>query len=80
MPAQPPPINAPLVENKLDTVITSSVWRLWFQGLTSILTGVLNPPTTTSAPPAGGAGALPATPKGYMTVNINGVSRQIPYY
>lgn len=36
--------------------------------------------TTTSAPSAGGAGALPATPAGYMTININGADRKVPYY
>jgi hypothetical protein len=36
--------------------------------------------STTSAPAAGGAGALPATPAGYMTITVNGVARQIPYY
>lgn len=36
--------------------------------------------TGTSSPSAGAAGALPATPAGYLTVVINGVSRQIPYY
>jgi hypothetical protein len=36
--------------------------------------------TGTTAPSAGGAGALPATPAGYVTVNIGGVNRQIPYY
>jgi hypothetical protein len=36
--------------------------------------------TTTTAPSAGGAGALPATPKGYASVTINGASQQIPYY
>jgi hypothetical protein len=36
--------------------------------------------TGTSAPSAGGAGALPATPAGYMTVKINGTTRQIAYY
>lgn len=36
--------------------------------------------TTTSAPSAGGAGALPATPAGYVTVSINGVSRKLAYY
>jgi parallel beta-helix repeat protein len=34
----------------------------------------------TTAPAAGGAGALPATPLGYLTVNINGTNRQIAYY
>jgi hypothetical protein len=36
--------------------------------------------TSTTAPGAGGAGALPATPKGYAAVTINGASQQIPYY
>ncbi len=36
--------------------------------------------TSTTSPPAGGAAALPATPAGYLTVNINGTNRQIPYY
>ena len=36
--------------------------------------------TGTTAPAAGGAGALPATPAGYVTVSINGTNRQIPYY
>ena len=36
--------------------------------------------TTTTAPAAGGAGALPATPKGYVTIQINGSNQQIAYY
>lgn len=36
--------------------------------------------TTTTAPSAGGAGALPAAPAGYVTVIINGTTRQLPYY
>lgn len=37
--------------------------------------------TTTTAPAAGGAGALPATPKGYADGYILGIGRvQIPYY
>jgi hypothetical protein len=35
---------------------------------------------TTAAPVAGGAGALPSTPAGYMNININGTDRKIPYY
>ena len=34
----------------------------------------------TTAPAAGAAGALPATPAGYVTLVINGTTRQIPYY
>lgn len=40
---------------------------------------LLNHTNSTSAT-AGGATALPATPQGYVTVNINGVARKIPYY
>jgi hypothetical protein len=36
--------------------------------------------TTTTAPAAGGAGALPATPTGYVTIVVNGVNRQVAYY
>lgn len=38
------------------------------------------PATTTTAPAAGGAGALPATPLGYATITINSVARKIAYY
>jgi hypothetical protein len=34
----------------------------------------------TTAPSAGAAGALPATPAGYITLSINGTTRQLPYY
>lgn len=36
--------------------------------------------TTTTAPAAGGAGALPATPAGYATFSIGGTAHKIPYY
>lgn len=36
--------------------------------------------TSTVAPAAGGAGALPATPLGYLSVLVNGVARKVPYY
>jgi hypothetical protein len=40
-----------------------------------------NPTTTTvTAPAAGGAGALPATPAGYVTILVNGVPRKVAYY
>lgn len=35
---------------------------------------------TKTAPAAGNAAALPATPNGYMTVNVQGVARKIAYY
>jgi hypothetical protein len=41
MSTQPPPIIAPLVEGKMDTVITSSVWRLFFQNLQVTVNEVL---------------------------------------
>lgn len=40
----------------------------------------LNTTTGTLSPLAGGAGALPATPAGYVSININGTNRQLPYY
>lgn len=36
--------------------------------------------TATTSPSAGGAGALPATPAGYMDVYVGGAVRKIPYY
>jgi hypothetical protein len=36
--------------------------------------------TTTTAPAAGGAGALPATPAGYVTEMVGGQLRKIAYY
>lgn len=35
---------------------------------------------TTTSPAAGGAGALPATPAGYLAVVINGTARKLVYY
>lgn len=51
-----------------------------FAGMT--LTGPFSfaPTTTTTAPSAGGAGALPATPTGYATVTIGGTARKFAYY
>lgn len=52
----------------------------------SVQTDISNRPssrytlTQTTAPSAGGAGALPATPAGYEKVIINGTARVIPYY
>lgn len=37
-------------------------------------------PTSTASPSAGGAGALPATPAGYVTIQIGGVDHSLPYY
>lgn len=39
-----------------------------------------NAVTTTAAPAAGGAGALPATPAGYFSLSIAGTVRRIPFY
>jgi hypothetical protein len=36
--------------------------------------------TSTIVGAAGGASALPATPEGYLVVNINGTARKIPFY
>lgn len=40
----------------------------------------LNTVVGTTVGAAGGASALPATPTGYITININGTDRKIPYY
>lgn len=51
------------------------------EGLNEALAAGLQPTATgTTAPSAGGAEALPATPAGYMTVKVNGIDRKIPYY
>ena len=50
-------------------------------GSTSNTTSLrLNLPTATTIGAAGGASALPATPVGYITVNISGTNYKIPYY
>jgi hypothetical protein len=36
--------------------------------------------TSTTVGAAGAASALPATPEGYLVVNINGTARKIPFY
>lgn len=53
------------------------------QGKLNLFTKVLNfigITTSTTAPSAGGAGALPATPLGYLVIQVNGVDRKVPYY
>ncbi len=49
-------------------------------GAIGTVVGVWGLPTTTTAPSAGTAGALPATPAGYLTVYIDGVERKLAYY
>jgi len=56
---------------------TTSNPTFTFNGSAVTWTGLA---TTTVAPGAGGAGALPATPAGYVTMTINGTARKIPYY
>jgi len=36
--------------------------------------------TTSSSASAGGASALPVTPSGYVTIQVNGSNKKIPYY
>jgi len=40
----------------------------------------VSPVTQTTAPAAGAAAALPATPAGYVTITIAGTARLLPYY
>lgn len=42
--------------------------------------GVATGKTQTTAPAAGGAAGLPATPAGYAQITVNGTPRLIPYY
>jgi len=59
----------------LGSAITTAASSTVYLGSTA------NPLTVgTSSPSAGAAGALPATPAGYLTVYINSTARQIPYY
>lgn len=53
-----------------------------FSGTVTTANGfaMTNAGTTTTAPSAGSAGALPATPAGYLTVSINGTDHEIAYY
>lgn len=50
--------------------------------LSGVTTGkpYMGGPVQLTAPAAGGAAALPATPAGYLTVNVNSVDVRIPYY
>ncbi|MDN7825096.1 hypothetical protein QZN01_20805 [Burkholderia cenocepacia] len=59
----------------------SAVFQLDGSGNLTVNGGLtMSPATTTTAPAAGGAGALPATPAGYATVTIGGTARKIAYY
>jgi hypothetical protein len=37
-------------------------------------------PVQLTAPTAGGAAALPATPAGYLTISVNNTDVKVPYY
>jgi len=63
------------------TLRTTYAWTLLSTPAATIsAAGALVGASSTTAPAAGGAGALPATPAGYLTLTINGVLHQIPYY
>lgn len=51
-----------------------------FGGKGAQVINLLGSSTTTTAPGAGGAGALPATPRGYYNMQINGTAVQIAFY
>lgn len=51
-----------------------------FGGKGTQVINLLGSSTTTTAPGAGGAGALPATPRGYYNAQINGTAVQFPFY
>jgi hypothetical protein len=52
-------------------------WRNWFFNLRQYL---VSPATSTTVGGAGAASALPATPVGYIVLNINGTDYKVPYY
>ncbi len=55
--------------------------RVWYRFFTLLAErcGIIEGSTTTSAT-GGGAGALPATPAGYITITKDGVDYKVPYY
>lgn len=57
---------------------TGGVWRL-VRNTTRKTFDVIGDLSTTIGS-AGGASALPATPRGYVNVNVDGTERKIPYY
>ena len=62
----------------LGTISTAGAWTLGAASTTP--THQLNTANASTVGAAGGASALPATPTGYITININGTDRKIPYY
>lgn len=48
--------------------------------LTAASIGVTGQTVTTASPSSGAAGSLPSFPTGYLNININGVTRKIPFY
>ncbi|AEQ21013.1 structural protein [Rhodococcus phage E3] len=45
-----------------------------------VATGLAGASAATPAPTAGGGAALPATPKGYLDITVNGAPAKIAYY
>jgi hypothetical protein len=67
----------------------SSTWTKWASGALQIAGATPSVPashvglgatTSTTVGAAGGASALPATPSGYLTVNIGGTAYKVPYF
>lgn len=61
-------------------VLTNNTVGPYTNAVSGTVYGAIAGASTTTAPGAGGAGALPATPKGYLSVFVNGAAQQIPYY
>jgi hypothetical protein len=59
-------------------ITTAGAWTFGADSTTP--THRLNTANASTVGAAGGASALPATPTGYITININGTDRKIPYY
>ncbi len=61
------------------TTTGSSMTKMAEMGNDGIL-NFITAPTRTTVGAAGGASALPATPSGYLEIQINGVAYQMPFY
>ena len=67
---------------------TANVLNVWSDDASTVETGIDSSSrlyfssglTQTTVGSAGGASALPATPTGYIKVNVNGTQKKVPYY
>lgn len=67
-----PPVRTPFIDP--DTKAISYGWIRWFQQVSGLF-----PRTVTSAD-AGSSQALPATPQGYVVIQVGTQQFKVPYY